>query len=1301
MSRSDFRFNRAASPVLILGVIIVISMGLSGCVTKTAAPSSLPTVTFQVLPAGALETGSQTQLVATLSSDPQNMGIDWIASCQSTSCGKFSPAHTASGVPTVYTAPVNVPQGCVTGSGQAPCVNLTARATAAPSQTSTVSVTIFSGVAITLTGFPASPLGAGNTTTVTAVVTGDPNNPPLGVSWTLTCSVANCGSIPTNTASGVAATYTAPTSVTSSFTVTIQANAVAASSVFVTTSLTVTPGTLASVTFTTPPTSPVLAGATENIVATVSNDPNNEGVDWALSCTNSTGGGCGTFNPSSPAHTASGAVMSYTAPTQVPTGGLQVTIKADPTANPSDVITATVTVNTATLSISFTEQPPTSMVVGATAQMSANVQNDSPNPPNGVNWSVSCTPGTGGNCGSFNLSPAHTADQAVISYTAPTIIPTNGTVSITATSGANSAISVSQTVTIQPSTAITIAFTTGEAPPSSMVEDATANMSATVTNDSPNPPNGVNWTVSCTPGTGGNCGSFSETHTASGVETAYTAPTIMPASGSVTITATSAAQTSASVSQNVTITAPAIAVTLSTPPPTSMPVSTTASIVAQVANDSPTPPNGVNWSCTASDGGNCGSFSPTSTASGVATTYTAPSAIPGDGGTVTITATSAADPTKSATSNPVTITTDPYLGLLTGQYAFSLSGTNSGGFYALTGSIVADGKGDITGGEEDLAGASCAPATATSLSGSYSIGSDGRGLMTLQTGVSCFNQSDSGIQTFRFAIVGGPTSGSPRALIIEFDNSSSSGRIDLQDTTDIAKGAGSISGGYAFTSNGFDINNANANGVSTADMGGVITVETGSVLSIAQDINDQGTGTVTKATGSWSFTTPDSFGRGTATNASTTNVLTFYVVNAAQIDFLEDDNNFVEAGLAFTQGTSFSGPFAFTLLGANGTTDSVLAAAGQFTASGSSLSAGTIDVNQAGTLTKDTAFTGGVTGPTNGRGTISLSGSPGGLSSFAFYPTASTGALLLELDTGFASTGTALVQSTTPAFGAGTYGMNLTDAAAGVAVSEEDMSGQVISDGVSAFTGTVDVNDNQGTGNSYAETSLTGSFGAASAGRFTGSFSLPLTSSDTQTVQETFYIAASNTGPLTPLNTVTGNITNSSPDATCSEKVSCVAFTLPTSTETIGVAIGGMYSGATVVFEESTNNSTWTAATCSGSIPLVTCAPGGASYFRVRASALSSGTMAVTIIADTTETTFAPGSSPSDPNTLTPVPTCSPSSTTLSSLLYFDTSSAQLFYCTATSTWGQFTGVGPNTVLFVEMDATGTTAGILRLQSLP
>lgn len=89
---------------------------------------------------------------------------------------------------------------------------------------------------------------------------------------------------------------------------------------------------------------------------------------------------------------------------------------------------------------------------------------------------------------------------------------------------------------------------------------------------------------------------------------------------------------------------PAITVTL-TGQPTALTTGATASITATVSNST-----GVTWTvtCVASP---CGSFNPASTASGVATTYTAPAAPT----TVTVTATSTSDTTKSA-SAPITIT---------------------------------------------------------------------------------------------------------------------------------------------------------------------------------------------------------------------------------------------------------------------------------------------------------------------------------------------------------------------------------------------------------------------------------------------------------------------------------------------------------------------------------------------------------------------------------------------------------------------------------------------------------------------
>lgn len=94
--------------------------------------------------------------------------------------------------------------------------------------------------------------------------------------------------------------------------------------------------TQVGISITTPPPASMPTGAQASVAATVTNDPQNLGVDWAVTC----GGGssCGSFNP---AHTASGVATTYTAPNSVPTGNT-VTISAAATAAPTSVATATV-----------------------------------------------------------------------------------------------------------------------------------------------------------------------------------------------------------------------------------------------------------------------------------------------------------------------------------------------------------------------------------------------------------------------------------------------------------------------------------------------------------------------------------------------------------------------------------------------------------------------------------------------------------------------------------------------------------------------------------------------------------------------------------------------------------------------------------------------------------------------------------------------------------------------------------------------------------------------------------------------
>lgn len=176
---------------------------------------------------------------------------------------------------------------------------------------------------------------------------------------------------------------------------------------------------------------------------------------------------------------------------------------------------------------------------------------------------------------------------------------------------------------------------------------------ATVTNDGSQ--RGVNWSIAGCTGGASVCGSVSPATTASGTPAIYTAPASVPGSGTLQVTATSASDSSKSGSATVTITA-ASAVTVSvSPSAATIQVGNTQTFSAAVNNDNSS--SGVNWSIVGCTGGAsvCGSVSPASTASGASTVYTAPASVPGSG-SLMLTATSVADPSKSS-SAMITITT--------------------------------------------------------------------------------------------------------------------------------------------------------------------------------------------------------------------------------------------------------------------------------------------------------------------------------------------------------------------------------------------------------------------------------------------------------------------------------------------------------------------------------------------------------------------------------------------------------------------------------------------------------------------
>ena len=148
--------------------------------------------------------------------------------------------------------------------------------------------------------------------------------------------------------------------------------------------------------------------------------------------------------------------------------------------------------------------------------------------------------------------------------------------------------------------------------------------------------------------------------------------------------------------------------------------------------------------------------------------------------TVTDSESPAASVTKSFT---LTVTGSGNAALLSGNYAFQLSGFNASGTVVLGGSFHADGAGNLTSGVEDVTDS--AGNTNHTFSGSYIIGADNRGTLVFS--------SLSGSPTYAFAIDATGAHG----RLIEFDASGvrGSGRIEKQTVSACA--FNTISGEYA------------------------------------------------------------------------------------------------------------------------------------------------------------------------------------------------------------------------------------------------------------------------------------------------------------------------------------------------------------------------------------------------------------------------------------------------------------------------------------------------------------------------
>jgi hypothetical protein len=238
-----------------------------------------------------------------------------------------------------------------------------------------------------------------------------------------------------------------------------------------------------------------------------------------------------------------------------------------------------------------------------------------------VTWQVGGVVGGNGTVGTISSSGV---------YTAPSVMPSPATVTVTAVSVADPTRSGAAQVTLTAApTPVGVSVAPGTA---SLQTGASQTFSATVTNTSNT---AVTWQVSGVTGGNSTIGAISS----SGV---YTAPSVVPSPATVTVTAVSVADPTRSGSAQVTIATAPAPVSVSVAPGTaSLQTGASQTFSATVTNTSNT---AVTWQVNGVTGGNSkmGAIS----TSGV---YTTPSLVPSPA-TVTVTAVSAADPTRSGSA---------------------------------------------------------------------------------------------------------------------------------------------------------------------------------------------------------------------------------------------------------------------------------------------------------------------------------------------------------------------------------------------------------------------------------------------------------------------------------------------------------------------------------------------------------------------------------------------------------------------------------------------------------------------------
>ena len=572
----------------------------------------------------------------------------------------------------------------------------------------------------------------------------------------------------------------------------------------------------------------------------------------------------------------------------------------------------------------------------------------------------------------------------------------------------------------------------------------------------------VTWSVAGAGCSGASCGAID----ASGL---YTAPAAPPSPATVTVTATSAADPSKSGSANVKIIH--ISVTV-------LPSATTVALTGQqLFTAQVNPQTSVTWTVTGAGctGSACGTVDNTGL-------YTAPSSLPTPP-SVKVTATSTVDPVGTDFASVGLVTT--FNSRLKGTYAFHFSGFDVAGAVYSAGNFQADGSGNITG-IQDVNRATGVQQN-QAFTGTYLVGSDNRGTMTVTTAL--------GTSTYRFAI-----GANGEIIFIEFDNSGTRG-AGVIDKAKPPFSVAQVTGPFVMNLFGSDPTGKRLG------FAGLFQASANILTSGAADLNDNGTPS-SSSTVSGSYAV-NANGRGTmqfvAPGIGTFN-FAFYIVDTTEIFFVSTDpvgsDRF--SGLALAQDTttalgngSLNGSAVFNLTGLEGASLSNVVAVGllETDGAGALVSGSMFDENNAGTIISQQALSGTYTIAANGRGTISLTGTPLGAgnqqaASFVAYVVAKNRAFLLDTTSPAALSGFLEPQSGATLGPTTIQGVFVTGTTATANTGATNITGVLTMNGSNSLTGSQDESTPL---NNFPGEIVAGTYTVAANGRGTMSFTSPAT----------------------------------------------------------------------------------------------------------------------------------------------------------------------------------------------------------------